>query len=497
MASMTTRLPRPLLRGCRGGVVAAHPLAVTAGDDVLRAGGNAVDAAVAAAAALAVVAPDQCGLGGDALLLVREPDGAVAAYVGAAAVPRRPILPVTAYGPASAGVPGAVAAWCAAHEASGHLPLADVLGPATDLALTGFPVSDWLAGARDRRAGRLDDGAPGWPLLTARPGDVWRQGALAETLEAVRADGVDGFYRGPVAEAIERAVTTGGDGIDRDDLAAYAVAAEAPVTGTHASARLAVTPPPSQAALALLALDALRDAPPPRTVAGEHAAIEAIKHAFERREDLRTAGGAERVRARPLAAAPARASDLRGPTAADHTAAVTAADGEGLVVSMLVSVFHEFGSGVLVPEGGFVLNNRLSGLVGADALPPGGSRALHTLSPMLLEHDVQGVLAMATPGADGQVQILVQLARLVLDAAVPVAEALDAPRWRAVRGSVLCEQSFDPALADGLAALGHAVERRPDGHPLFGAAAVAGLDARTGTVVCGTDPRREVWGAVR
>src|SRR3954447_20772386 len=76
MASMTTRLPRPLLRGCRGGVVAGTPLAVTAGDDVLRAGGNAVDAAVAAAAALAVVAPDQCGLGGDALLLVRAPDGA-------------------------------------------------------------------------------------------------------------------------------------------------------------------------------------------------------------------------------------------------------------------------------------------------------------------------------------------------------------------------------------------------------------------------------------
>ena len=176
---------------------------------------------------------------------------------------------------------------------------------------------------------------------------------------------------------------------------------------------------------------------------------------------------------------------------------MTAADGDGLVVSMLVSVFHEFGSGVLVPEGGFVLNNRLSGLAGADALPPGGSRALHTLSPMLLEHDVHGVLAVATPGADGQVQILVQLARLLLDAGVPVDAALDVPRWRAVRGSVLCEEAFDAGVADGLAALGHAVERRPDGHPLFGAAAVAGLDARTGTVVCGTDPRREVWGAVR
>ena len=116
---MTTRLPRPVLRGCRGGVVAAHPLAVTAGDDVLRLGGNAVDAAVAAATALAVVAPDQCGLGGDALLLVREADGAVTAYVGAAALPQRPILPVTTHGPASAGVPGSVAAVRRARQASG------------------------------------------------------------------------------------------------------------------------------------------------------------------------------------------------------------------------------------------------------------------------------------------------------------------------------------------------------------------------------------------
>ncbi len=281
---MTTRLPRPLLRGCRGGVVAAHPLAVTAGDDVLRAGGNAVDAAVAAAAALAVVAPDQCGLGGDALLLVRGP---TARWPPTSAPPRCRSARSSRSRPTARRAPASPAPsprGARRTRRPGRLPLADVLGPATDLALTGFPVSDWLAGARDRRAARLDDGAPGWPLLTARPGDVWRQGALAETLEAVRAHGVDGFYRGPVAEAIEGAVTTGGDGIDRDDLAAYAVAAEAPVTGTHGGARLAVTPPPSQAALALLALEALRDAPPPGTAAGEHAAIEAIKHAFERRE---------------------------------------------------------------------------------------------------------------------------------------------------------------------------------------------------------------------
>ena len=121
---------------------------------------------------------------------------------------------------------------------------------------------------------------------------------------------------------------------------------------------------------------------------------------------------------------------------------------------------------MLVPEGGFVLNNRLSGLAGADALPPGGSRALHTLSPMLLEHNVHSVLAVATPGADGEVQILVQLARLLLDAGIPVDAALDVPRWRAVRGSVLCEEAFDAGVADGLAALGHAVEAPPEATPL-------------------------------
>src|SRR5947207_12795113 len=155
---MTVQIVRPILRGPRAGLAAAHPRAVTAGSDVLAAGGNGVDAAIAAAAVLAVVTPDACGLGGDALLLVRAGGEPPVAFLGAAALPRRPIRPITVYGPASAGVPGAVAAWCAAHDAFGRLPLAEVLAPSIELAVGGYPASARLVHPRARRRHRIRAG---------------------------------------------------------------------------------------------------------------------------------------------------------------------------------------------------------------------------------------------------------------------------------------------------------------------------------------------------
>lgn len=494
---MTVALPRPLLRGPRTAVVAAHPLAVTAGADVAAAGGSAVDAAVAAAAALAVVAPEACGLGGDALFLVDVPHEGPVAYVGAAAAPRRAILPITTAGPGSIGVPGAVAAWCAAHARFGALALADVLAPAARLAREGFPVSAQLASALGRRDALLATGAAGWAVRAAREGETLRQPELAAVFEAVRELGAPGFTGGWVAEAI--AAATGELGVAREDLGAYAVEPEAPVAGSAGRARVWVAPPPSQAALAVLALAALEDAPPPGTVEGEHAAIEALKAAFERRPALAASGDVGALLAEPLALAPARASRGRGPRGADHTAAVATADADGLVVSMLVSVFHEFGSGVLVPDAGFVLNNRLAGLLdaGHDAAtaPSQAVRPAHTLSPMLLELDGRR-LALATPGADGQVQTLVQVVRLLAESGAGMPEALHAPRWRALAGRLVAEASLPKALRDGLSALGHDVETRPDGDMLFGAAAIAGRD-REGGVLAAADPRRETWAAVR
>ena len=493
---MTLALHRPLLRGPSSAVVAAHPLAVAAGMEVSAAGGTAVDAAVAAAAALAVVAPEACGLGGDALLLVDVPGTRPVAFLGAGAAPRAPILPIERSGPASAGVPGAVAAWCGAHARLGALPLADVLAPAVRLAVAGFPVSAQLAAGLARRGSLLAEGAAGWVVAGAREGETLRQPELAVVLEAIAERGLDGFARGWVAEAIGAA--TGPDGVAAADLAVQAVEPEAPVAGTAGRARLWVTPPPSQAALALLALRALEGAPAPGTVAGEHAAIEALKAAFEARPALAATGDVDALLAVELPPAPGRASDLRGPTGYEHTAAVATADADGLVVSMLASVFHEFGSGVLVREAGFVLNNRLGGLLdaGHDAAtpPPAGVRTPHTLSPMLLDLDARP-LAVATPGADGQVQILVQLVRLLAEAGAGIPEALQAPRWRSVRGRLLVEASLDAGVRDGLAARGHDLLVRPDGAMAFGAAAIAGLDADG--LVAGADPRRETWAAVR
>ncbi len=496
---MSVRIVRPLLRGPRAGIAAAHPLAVGAGTDVLAAGGNALDAAVAAAAALAVLTPDACGLGGDALLLVQAPGEPPVAYVGGAAMPRRPILPVTVYGPASAGVPGAVAAWCEAHARFGRLPLASVLAPSVELAAGGFPVSAGLTSALERHRERLEAGASGWSGLGAVTGSTLRQPELARTLDAIRADGAAGFYTGPVAQATADAVCRhDGRGIVRDDLAGYAVAGEAPLTGVYGRARLAVAPPPSQAVLALLALSVLEGAPPPGTPDGEHAAIEAIKEVFELRDALAAGADVEVLRNTPIAPAGARASALRKPRASDHTAAVVGADRDGLVVSMLVSVFHEFGSGVLVPEAGFLLNNRLSGLVASGIDPAGvppGWRPGHTLSPMMLELDGRRV-ALATPGADGQVQTLVQIVRRLHDNAMGLSAALHVPRWRAIEGRVAVEASFDPGVVDALVARGHLIDPGCDGDPLFGSAAAAGLGAG-GAVVCASDPRREVWAAVR
>lgn len=496
---MSVRSIRPLLRGPRSGIAAAHPLAVSAGSDVFAAGGNALDAAVAAAAALAVVAPDACGLGGDALLLISQPGEPPVAFVGAAAVPGRPILPVTVYGPASAGVPGAVAAWCQAHARFGRLPLASVLAPSVELASHGFPVSAGLTSALARRRPRLQAGASGWSVLGAVTGSTLRQPELALTLEAICSDGAAGFYTGSVARSIVDAVgTPDGRGIGAEDMAVYSVADEASLPGTYGRARVTVVPPPSQALLAVLALQALEGAPPPGTPAGEHAAIEAIKEVFELRGAVTVGADLESLRSTPIPRAAVCASALCGPTASDHTAAVVSADRDGLVVSMLVSVFHEFGSGVLVPDAGFVLNNRLSGLQSSEAevvqLPPGG-RPGHTLSPMLLESDGRRV-ALATPGADGQVQTLVQIIRRLIDVDLGLSAALHAPRWRAVRGRLAFEASFDADVVAGLVARGHLVDRRPDGDPLFGGATAAGLGAGGG-VICASDPRREVWAAVR
>jgi gamma-glutamyltranspeptidase/glutathione hydrolase len=481
------------VRGVRGVCACGHPLGAAAALAAFAAGGTAVDAAVAAAFALSVVLPESCGVGGEALLLV-APDGEPVTALGATgASPARLRGPIPRDGGGTVAVPAAVAGWLDAHERWGRLEPAQVLAPAVRLARDGFPVgADTLAALAAQRP-RLERAAPGFPLLAGdlRPGSRVRQPALARTLERIAAEGRDALYRGELAAAIAGAVQADGGALSEDDLADHATLVGAPLRAGALGLEVTVQPPPSQATLALMALRALERAGPRDELERIHGAVEALEAAFAHRHELVDRAAAERLLAAPLEVDLARAARRGGPRGANHTTAVATADGDGLVVSMLISLFDHFGSALLVPEGGFLLNDRLLGFTSAPNGPGPRRRPVHTLSPILVDLPGQR-LALATPGADGQVQTLVQLI-LHLAGGLPAEHALDRPRFRSTDGRLAVEADLQPDLLAGLEARGHDAWLRPPGEDRFGAAVVAGLDRETGTLLAAADPRRETW----
>ncbi len=492
-------IARPILRGGVGAAACGHPLAASAATELFRIGGGAVDAAVAAAAAVAVVLPDACGLGGDAMLLVRASDGSVTAFNGSGAAPAGLVSPVPGDGGGAAAVPGAVAAWVAAHRRFGRLPLATVLEPAIALARDGFPVGESLLAVVEAQRPRLERGAPSWNLLdrSLRPGSLFRQPELATTLGSIAERGAGAFYAGAIAAAIERTSAAEGGALSSADLAAHETVERAPIEVEHRGARLWVQPPVSQALLAAIVLGELERSGSNGTDDAVHMAVEAVEAAFEHRDQIAAPGAEQRLLAVRLEIDRERAGRRGGPRAYAHTTAVTTADADGTVVSQLVSVFDEFGCASLVTDGGFILNDRLTGFAqdpnSPNAAAP-GKRPVHTLSPALFDGGA-GPVALATPGADGQVQVLVQVLEALLGGHVSIPEALRRPRWRSVERRLALEAGFDPTVADSLARRGHEVMWTPAGDSLFGACALAGFDAEAGTTFAVADPRRETWAA--
>ncbi len=339
-----------------------------------------------------------------------------------------------------------------------------------------------------QRARLVGGGAGGWPLLAARAGDRVAQPALAATLEAVAAGGADAFYRGGLAAAVARAARARGGALSADDLAAHRTVVADPVGVAWDGGRAWVQPPSSQGVLLAMALAWLEREGPVPPADRDHVGVELTEAVFAFRD--RAAEGAALL-AEPLAVDRERAAQRGGPRAYLHTAGVAAADAEGTVVSSLVSVFDDFGSAVWVPEGGFVLNNRAGGFTAGPNAPRPGALPVHTLAPALLTTP-RGPLALATPGADGQVQTLLQVLLHLRDDG-DLAAALDAPRWRSEGGRLLVERAH-PA-AETLGARGHAVTALDDGDDRFGAVVAAGL--RGGTPIAAGDWRRGVTAGVR
>jgi gamma-glutamyltranspeptidase / glutathione hydrolase len=479
---------RPVLFGNRGAVAAAHPLAVSAALEILTSGGSAADAAIAAQAVLCVLMPDNCGLGGDQLCLVRTVDGAVTAVNGTGAAPRAQ-LRADDDGGNSVTVPGIVDCWVVMNRRWGRLPLPALMQPAARLAREGILVGEQLAEAfRDHQMRLMRGGAERWRLRSAPAGSVQAQPELAALLSAIGEGGREAFYAGALADAICDAVRRTGGVMNMDDLSAHSSVVGPPLSTRWRARILHVQPPIAQGVLLSMVLAAEEKLGPLSASDREHIGIELTASSFAFRD---RAGEGEALLAEPLAVDIARASRRDGPRSYLHTAGVAVADSQGMVVSSLVSVFDSFGSAVFVPDGGFTLNNRGAGFTFAPNDCAGGKRPVHTLAPVLLESGAD-CLALATPGADGQVQTLAQVLSHIAIEDDDIATAIAKPRWRSQDGRLLVEGAHPHR--DALAAKGHDIVTTADGDLRFGAVVCAGTSR--GRAFCCADWRRETWAGV-
>jgi gamma-glutamyltranspeptidase len=431
-------------------LAAPHPAALTAARRAARRGGNAVDAALAAAAALTVVYPHQCSLGGDLIALVHSPGpgGSVSAVVSAGAAAqavdvdalRAADRRMPAQGPQTVTVPGVVAGWTALAEAHGTPgALAAALRDAAGLAEEGATVSAGLARAVREQAARIA-ADPGLTALLTSPGgaavaegDPLPQPRLAGVLRAL-ADDPSSFYRGAVAEALADGLRRAGSPLTAADLAAHRAEFAEPLTLDVAGTRWWTAPPPSQGASLLAVLEAAAGAaklPEPERTGVLVARCQDASAARDRllgdprgaRPDLDGL-----LRPAPLAGARPPEPPFRP---AGDTVAITAVDATGLAVSLIQSVYQTFGSGICEPDTGIVLHNRGSAfslLPGHPALIGPGRRPPHTLCPVLGRSDGL-LLAAGCQGGRAQPQILAQTVPGLMDPAADPAAVLDRPRW--------------------------------------------------------------------
>lgn len=518
-----------------GGMVAtSQPLATAAGLDVLGAGGTAADAAVAAAAALAVTEPCMTGIGGDCFALCYDAaSGEVTALNGSGRAPAGLDLERLAREGLGDGlpphhahtitVPGACAGWCDTLERHGRLPRERVLAPAVALAEGGFPVTpltawQWRLGVHSQLAN-----SPGGRELTLdgrgpEAGELFRNPGLARTLRRVAEHGARGFYEGPVAEAVAATVQRHGGVLDEADLARHASSWETPITTTYRDLRVHECPPNGQGLAALLALKivegfdlaALAPLGPDRW----HLLIEAMRLAFaDARAYVADPARAEvpvaallsdtyaQTRRREIDARRARLDAQPGtPGGVSETVYLCAVDGAGNACSFINSNYQGFGTGI-VPDGfGFSLQNRGLGFSldprHPNALAP-GKRPYHTIIPGLMTRVSDGSLygPFGVMGGFMQPQGHLQVVVAMADDGLDPQRALDRPRFCLEAGAaaspVALEDGLPEATCAALEARGHRVRRTAGfGRVVFGRGQIIRRDP-SGVLWGGSDPRAD------
>jgi gamma-glutamyltranspeptidase/glutathione hydrolase len=453
-------------------VATSQPLAALAGIDALREGGNAVDAAICAAAVLCVTEPHATGIGGDLFAIVRDASGVLHGLDAAGPAPRSaPAAPPAGFGPTSVDVPGAVAGWGELCGRFGRLGLERCLAPAIDLARTGVP-----AGFNCAAVWQASPRAPS--ALGAPPefGGVYRLPELAETLFAIATHGPEFLYTGPPAGEIADATW-----LTREDLAEYRPRWVEPLVARYRGVDVAELPAPTQGVAALEALAILGDAPPelPALVRAMGLALEDALENVRDGADVSHLLAAEHVAARRGQVAGRVAEPAGG------TVCVCAVDSDRMAVSLLQSLYEAFGSGVVAGSTGIVLNNRAAGFE-VQGTVVGGTRPYHTLIPGMLTRGGELVGPFGLMGGFIQAQSHVQFLTALLPDGDPQA-AIDRGRFR-IEGSTLSIEQPLWHRADELARHGFAV-RKETARGVFGGGQAIVL--RDGTLFGGSDSRKD------
>ncbi|HEY63222.1 MAG TPA: gamma-glutamyltransferase family protein [Caldilineae bacterium] len=544
------RSRRSNVMATRGIVATSQPLAAQAGLDILKAGGNAADAAVATAAMLNVVEPISTGIGGDCFALYYDAKTkTVTALNGSGRAPaaasieelrRLGYTKMPSFTGHTVTIPGTVAGWADLLERHGRMTLADVLQPAIWTAENGYPVTELIATgwarqvkkllrAPDWESGDLDNGPEqpsGHELLidgrAPRPGEIMRLPTLAETLRGIAAEGKDYIYKGEFARKLSEHVQRYGGWITPEDMATHTSTWDEPITAEYRGVTLYECPPNGQGLAAIIAVnlaagfDLAAMSPADRL----HVMIECMRLAFADAqrwvcdprvvdiplEELISPEYAERRRQRIDMHQAAQDVPYGIPMAGSDTVYLSVVDGEGNACSFINSLYMGTGTGLVVPGTGVSLQNR-GALFVLDPEHPNAlasnKRPYHTIIPAMTTRDGELHACFGVMGGYMQPQGHFQMLVNMLDLGMAPQQALDVPRWMLAGpdaglgaqepgGLVMIEEGWDFGVMAELARRGHRLAPVDGfGRVVFGGGQIILRDPDTGVLIAGSDPRKD------
>jgi len=532
------------VRSNGGMVVSQQWIASQAGADVLAAGGNAVDAAIATGFALAVTHPSAGNIGGGGFMVIRFPNGQ------STAIDFREKAPLAAHADMwmgedgeysaqihhrshlSVGVPGTVAGFDKAHRLYGRADWEDLVEPAIDLAQDGFELSEALAASMAGAVGRSEYEATiaalskqGTPY---EAGETWKQRELARTLERIREHRADGFYRGETARLIVEEMRRGGGIITEEDLDRYEARERSTVTGTYRGYDVIAMPPPSSGGIAMVTMLNMLEAYDLGSMGHNsaeyvHHLAEVMRRAFRDRAQYVADVDfvdvpVQRLTSKeyatwlgrsidPSRASVSHPSDVAQPYESPQTTHYSVVDADGLAVSVTYTLEFGYGSGIVVPGAGFLLNNEMGdfnagpgltndrGLIGTEPnLARPQQRMLSSMSPAIVARDGELVAVVGSPGGRTIINTVLQVILNVVDFEMDIGEAVAAPRihhqWLPDRIRIEADGVTPQALMR-LEEMGHTVQMGGG----QGSANSIGIDSSTGERVGGPDPRSPDSGA--